>query len=170
MGRIYGIQWRKWDNQIDQLNQVVESIKREPNSRRHLVTAWNPSDLNDMCLPPCHYSFQFYVDGYYLNCLFNMRSVDVFLGLPFDIASYALLTELVAQDTNLVPGEMTVMLGDTHIYLNHFDQVLEVLKRDPRPLPLLELDQEAGINNFHPSMARLAEYDPHPAVQAPLNV
>ena len=170
MGRIYGVQWRKWDNQIDQLNQVVESIKREPNSRRHLVTAWNPSDLNDMCLPPCHYSFQFYVDGYYLNCLFNMRSVDVFLGLPFDIASYALLTELVAQDTNLVPGEMTVMLGDTHIYLNHFDQVLEVLERDPRPLPLLELDQEAGINNFHPNMARLAEYDPHPAVQAPLNV
>jgi thymidylate synthase len=174
MGRVYGVQWRQWRTasglHLDQLRQVVNRIKTDPTDRRLLVSAWRPDEFAEMCLPPCHYAFQFYVANGQLSCLFVMRSVDCFLGLPFDIASYALLTHIVAQEVGLQPGTLTAQLGDTHIYHDHFNAVKEVLTRFPRKLPTLDLDPAANIDNYTVSMAKLVGYKSYPAIKATLNV
>lgn len=179
LGPIYGAQWREWqprlkanDKPIDQLRLVVDEIKNNPTSRRLLVTAWNPGELFLMCLPPCHTQFQFFVDTYRgeLSCKFDMRSVDVFLGMPFDIASYALLTRIVANETGLRVGKLIGTFGDTHIYKSHLAQVRLMLMREPLPLPELILDKSATIDNFNASMATLENYVHHPAIPAPMAV
>ena len=146
LGPVYGKQWRSWDTpdgrSIDQLSEVIETIKRNPDSRRMIVCAWNPSDVDKMALPPCHCFFQFYVADGRLSCQLYQRSADTFLGVPFNIASYALLTMMIAQVCGLKPGEFVHTTGDTHIYLNHFDQVREQLSRTPRPLPVMKLNPE----------------------------
>ena len=170
LGRIYGVQMRSWDNSIDQMQHLVDGLKKSPHSRRHLVTMWNPSDLGDVCLPPCHYAFQCFVDGVYLDILVSMRSVDLFLGLPFDVASYALLQHIIAQQLNLVPRTLKFALGDAHIYLNHFEQVSIVLSRSPKSPPWLNLEYGATINNFEPVMAKLHGYECYDSVPAEMNV
>jgi thymidylate synthase len=177
MGKIYGAIWRDFGG-VDQLQEVVDRIKTNPTDRRLLVSAWNPPEMHLGCLPPCHYAFQFYVTNGTLSCMAHMRSVDCFLGLPFDIASYALLVNIVGNDTGLRPGRLTMTLGDTHIYVNHFDQVKTILEgregkrgiRTPYPPPKLLLDPAASINNFTADMAALVDYKFWPAVRAPLNV
>lgn len=171
MGRIYGYQWRKWNRggvEIDQLADIVERITVDPMDRRLLVTAWNPGELHLGCLPPCHYAFQFFVDNGKLSCMFHMRSVDCFLGLPFDIASYALLTHIIAQQTNLQVGNLIGSFADTHIYTGHTKQVKLILEREPLPLPQLQLSSEATIDNFDPMMAELVNYEHHGVVSAEL--
>lgn len=182
LGRIYGVQWRDWrsvlchDNglelvKVDQLKELVESLKHSPYSRRHAVTAFNPGELKQMCLPPCHVLFQAYVTGNgELWLRVDMRSVDLFLGLPFDIASYAVLQKLLAKEVGLKSGFLVFQLGDAHIYLNHLEAVSTVLSRDPRKAPKLVLDAQASLFDFHPSQASLINYDPWPAVKAELNV
>ena len=182
LGRIYGVQWRRWniDNnfQLDQFANVVEGLKSDPFGRRHLVTAWNPAELWEMALPPCHYAFQFYVrDGGFANVLdikVHMRSVDVFLGLPFNIASYAALLHYVALICNYDVGRLIMDLGDTHIYLNHIDQCKELLQRDPNkyPLPRLEIlppyTLEIGVVNPHQFV--LSGYQSYPSIKADISV
>ncbi|AKE44845.1 thymidylate synthase [Sinorhizobium phage phiM9] len=157
LGPVYGAQWRTWTfdrvtprgrerGYIDQIDNVIESILKDPHGRRHMVSAWNVPEIESMSLPPCHYSFQFYVRNKKLSCIWNQRSVDVFLGLPFNIASYALLTHIIARECNLEVGELIGSFGDTHIYLNHFDQVKEQLEREPLPLPVLEIDSSFDLN------------------------
>ncbi len=172
MGPVYGSQWRNFGRMsIDQLGDVVQRLINDPNDRRLVVTAWNPMDTPQMCLPPCHTFFQFYVrNKQFLDCQFYMRSVDSFLGMPFDIASYALLTHIVAQQVDLVPGMLSMCGGDTHIYTNHRDQVNLLLSRDPLPLPQLDLWEGATIDNFHPDMAKLVGYKPHPYISAKMAV
>ncbi len=179
MGRVYGVQWRNWQytnrlnkqHSIDQLREVVQRLIGNPTDRRLIVTAWNPGDLSKMCLPPCHIFFQFFVrNSQYLDCQWYIRSVDSFLGMPFDIASYALLMHIVAQQVDLVPGKMTMVTGDTHIYLNHLKQVKEMLQREPYLPPILHLSDEATIDNFHPSMAKLVNYEHHPEIKASMAV
>lgn len=175
MGRVYGAQWRSWTNfydwNIDQLAAAVKLITNDPTSRRIMVSAWNPGEQKQMCLPPCHYAFQFYVsnDGH-LDILVHMRSVDMFLGMPFDIASYALLLHIVANQTNKVPRMLKMTFGDTHIYKNHQNQVLEQLSRIPFELPMLDLDTTATIDNFHPSMAELIDYEYHASIKADMSI
>lgn len=187
LGRIYGVQWRRWrgkDRPLDQLRLAVETLRKDPWSRRAVVTAWNPAELEDVCLPPCHTMFQFSVrqdmaGRKTLDCAVTMRSVDTFLGMPFDIASYALLTYLAAWDLKVEPGVLTMWFGDTHIYLNHQDQVRTILDREPRALPVLLLDPAkqgsfdpdavSPLDDFHPCWASLEGYDPHPAVAADMN-
>lgn len=181
LGPIYGRQWRSWlahDQQcIDQLAHVIEQIKTNPYSRRHIVSAWNVGQLDEMALPPCHILFQFYVapdsDGHpaTLSCQLYQRSADVFLGVPFNIASYALLTLMVAQVTGLAPGEFVHTLGDAHLYHNHLDQAREQLTREPRPLPTMTLDPAVtSIDDFRYEHFTLAGYDPHPHIAAPIAV
>lgn len=175
LGPVYGYQWRNWEaadgRKIDQIAQVIESIRRNPDSRRHIVTAWNPADIARMKLPPCHAFFQFYVAGGRLSCLMYQRSADIFLGVPFNIASYALLTLMVAQVCNLQPGELVHMLGDAHLYLNHVGQAKEQLSREPRPLPRLRLNPAVkNIFEFRYEDFTLEGYDPHPAIKAPIAV
>jgi len=171
MGRIYGAQWRRWEGELDQLGGVVERIIKDPTDRRLIVTAWNPNELDMMCLPPCHMFYQFNVrPSGHLDCAFYMRSLDLFLGAPFDIASYALLTHIVAQQTDLIPGNVTMFIGNCHIYENHIPQVKEQLSRLPTVLPDLDLDDSATIDNFHPDMAKLINYDPQPAIKAEMAV
>ena len=173
MGRVYGSQMRDWrgpQGGTDQLRQVVDNIKEDPNGRRHLVSMWNPGELHLMCFPPCHYAFQFYVHNGFLSLSFNMRSVDVVLGLPFDLAYYALLLSLVAQECKLAPGTLVANLGDTHIYENHIEAAEEMLVRTPYERPQLGLAKSATIDNFTPGMAWLKNYLHHPPVQAELNV
>lgn len=150
LGPVYGRLWRQWgygtNNEVDQLADVIEQIKKNPNSRRHIVTAWHPNCLCDMKLPPCHYSYQFNVTGNKLSCMFNMRSVDTFLGLPFNIASYALLTHMIAQVCGLQVGDLVASLADTHIYLNHIYQVKEQLSRIAFTLPTIRLNQDIKIS------------------------
>ena len=175
LGPVYGKQWRSWDTpdgrSIDQLSEVIETIKRNPDSRRMIVCAWNPSDVDKMALPPCHCFFQFYVADGRLSCQLYQRSADTFLGVPFNIASYALLTMMIAQVCGLKPGEFVHTTGDTHIYLNHFEQVREQLSRTPRPLPVMKLNPEVkDIFRFRYEDFTLEGYDPWPAIKAPVAV
>ena len=175
LGPIYGVQWRSWSSydgdQIDQLKSVINEIKETPDSRRMLVSAWNVGDLKEMALPPCHVMFQFNVTEGELSCHMYQRSADIFLGVPFNIASYALLTRMVAQVTGLTVGDLIISFGDLHLYNNHFDQAEELLQRTPRPLPKLLLSP--GINNidqFTPGDIQLIEYNPHPKIKAEVAV
>jgi thymidylate synthase len=175
LGPVYGYQWRKWrapdGRQIDQIANVIASIRKNPDSRRHLVSAWNPADVDRMALPPCHALFQFYVAGGRLSCQLYQRSADLFLGVPFNIASYAALTLMVAQVTGLVPGEFVLTLGDAHLYRNHLDQAREQLARAPRPFPRLRLNPEVeNLFAFRYEDFTLEGYDPHPAIKAPIAV
>jgi len=175
LGPIYGHQWRSWPTpdggQIDQLRRIVDQITTDPDSRRHVVSAWNVADLDRMALTPCHALFQFYVAQGRLSCQLYQRSGDVFLGVPFNIASYALLTHMVAQVTDLEPGEFVHTLGDAHLYRNHLDQAREQLGRTPRELPRLWLDPtRRDIDEFEIESVRIDGYDPHPAIKAPIAV
>ena len=175
LGPVYGKQWRSWQTpdgrSIDQLSDVIWTIRENPDSRRMIVCAWNPSDVDKMALPPCHCFFQFYVAEGRLSCQLYQRSADTFLGVPFNIASYALLTMMIAQVCDLKPGEFVHTTGDTHIYLNHFDQVREQLSREPRPLPVMKLNPEVrSIFDFKYEDFTLEGYDPWPAIKAPVAV
>ena len=175
LGYVYGKQWRSWEatdgRVIDQISQVVDLIKNHPNSRRILVTAWNPAEIDKMALPPCHCLFQFYVADGKLSCQLYQRSADTFLGVPFNIASYALLTMMLAQVCGLEPGEFIHTTGDTHIYLNHLDQVNEQLSREPRPLPKMIINPDVkSIFDFKYEDFKLEGYDPYPAIKAPVAV
>ena len=169
LGPVYGKQWRSWatpgGGTIDQISQVVESLKKNPDSRRHLVTAWNPADVGQMALPPCHAFFQFYVADGKLSCLLYQRSGDIFLGVPFNIASYALLTAMMAQVVGLKPGEFVHVLGDAHLYLNHLDQAREQLTRQPRALPTLKLNPAiTDIFSFAFEDIAFENYNPMPHI------
>ena len=175
LGPVYGHQWRSWPSYdggaIDQLSALVERIKRDPDSRRLLVSAWNVAEIDRMALPPCHCLFQFYVAEGRLSCQLYQRSADLFLGVPFNIASYALLTMMIAQCCGLVPGEFVHTFGDAHIYLNHLDQVNEQLSREPRKLPVMKLNPEVkDIFSFRYEDFTLEGYDPYPAIKAPVAV
>lgn len=173
LGPVYGYQWRHWGEEgIDQISQVIQGIRENPQSRRHIVSAWNVSDLDKMALPPCHMFFHFYVhqEGR-LSCQLYQRSADTFLGVPFNIASYALLTMMVAQVTDLNPGEFIHTFGDAHLYLNHLEQAKLQLTRVPRPLPAMKLNPKVrNIFEFTYDDFTLENYDPHPAIKAPIAV
>ena len=175
LGYVYGKQWRSWEatdgRVIDQISQAVDLIKNHPDSRRILVTAWNPAEIDKMALPPCHCLFQFYVADGKLSCQLYQRSADTFLGVPFNIASYALLTMMLAQVCGLEPGEFIHTTGDTHIYLNHLEQVNEQLSREPRPLPKMIINPDVkSIFDFKYEDFKLEGYDPYPAIKAPVAV
>ncbi|WP_374571754.1 thymidylate synthase [Phenylobacterium sp.] len=179
LGPVYGKQWRSWTapdgRVIDQISAVVESLKTTPNSRRHIVSAWNPADVDDMALPPCHCLFQFFVapngkGGGKLSCQLYQRSADVFLGVPFNIASYALLTMMVAKVTGLEPGEFVHTLGDAHLYLNHLDQAREQLTRGPQALPRMTIADKRDLFAFEYEDFKLEGYRPLPAIAAPIAV
>jgi len=175
LGPIYGAQWRSWPapdgGSIDQIARVVEQIRTHPDSRRHLVSAWNVAAIDDMALPPCHALFQFWVAGGRLSCQLYQRSADTFLGVPFNIASYALLTMMVAQVCDLAPGDFVHTFGDAHLYSNHLEQARLQLAREPRPLPTMTLNPAVrSIFDFRFEDFTLAGYDPHPAIKAPIAV
>jgi thymidylate synthase len=175
LGPVYGRQWRSWPapdgRHIDQVASMVDALKRNPDSRRHIVSAWNVGELDKMALPPCHCLFQFYVGEGRLSCQLYQRSADMFLGVPFNIASYALLTLMVAQVTGHAPGEFVHTFGDVHLYLNHLDQADEQLKRNPRMLPRMEINPEVrSLFDFAYEDFRLVGYDPHPAIRAEVAV
>ena len=184
LGRIYGVQWRDWQSDggkwpggeekgpvsTDQLRELVEGLRNDPFGRRHLVTAWNPGELGQMCLPPCPVLFQCFRTEARLDMAVYQRSCDLFLGLPFDIAGYAILQRLIAREVGISSGELTFFLGDAHIYLNHIEQVGEVLNRKPTKAPSILIDDAATLWDFEPAQAKLYDYLPHPPIQAPLNV
>ncbi|PID23148.1 thymidylate synthase [Sporosarcina sp. P3] len=174
LGPVYGKQWRAWDSAngvIDQLAQVIDSIKHNPDSRRHIVTAWNPAEVDDMALPPCHLLFQFYVADGKLSCQLYQRSADVFLGVPFNIASYALIIHLIAHECGLEVGEFVHTLGDAHLYQNHIDQVHEQLSREPKELPTLHVNYDGrSIFELTTEDISIEGYDPHPRIKAPIAV
>ena len=175
LGPVYGVQWRSWPTpdggKIDQIQQLVEGIKRNPDSRRHIVSAWNVAEVNQMALPPCHTMFQFYVANGTLSCQLYQRSADIFLGVPFNIASYALLTMMIAQVCNLKAGDFVHTFGDAHIYSNHFDQAKLQLSRTPKALPKMNLNPEVkDIFNFRFEDFELVGYDPHPHIKAAIAV
>jgi thymidylate synthase len=170
LGRVYGVQWRDWRG-VDQLASLIEGIKTDPNGRRHIITAWNVDELDKMALPPCHVLAQFYVSNGKLSCHMYQRSVDVFLGLPFNIASYALLTHMIAQVCDLKVGELIISTGDTHIYSNHIAQVKEQLSREEYPLPLLFLNPEIkNIDKFSMDDILLFDYQSHGTIKADMAV
>ncbi len=175
LGPVYGYQWRNWPTpdggHIDQIAKLVDMIKTNPNSRRLIVTAWNPADVDRMALPPCHCLFQFFVAEGKLSCQLYQRSADTFLGVPFNIASYALLTLMVAQVCDLQPGEFVHSIGDVHLYLNHLEQAQLQLAREPRPLPTLHIDPKVkDIFAFRYEHFQLLNYDPHPHIKAAVSV
>jgi thymidylate synthase len=175
LGLVYGHQWRSWPapdgRSIDQIAKVIDSIRTNPDSRRHIVSAWNVAEVDDMALPPCHTMFQFYVADGRLSCQLYQRSADLFLGVPFNIASYALLTHMVAQVCGLEPGDFVHTFGDAHLYLNHVEQAALQLSREPRPLPSLRLNPERKeLTDFELGDVTLAGYDPHPGIKAPIAV
>ncbi len=182
LGPIYGIQWRSWDagySHIDQISILIKNLRSDPYSRRHVVTAWNPAYIDDMALPPCHCMFQFYVANGRLSCHLYQRSADWFLGVPFNIASYALLTHLIAQEVGLQVGDFIHSFGDLHLYANHVEQAREQLSRAPLQLPLLQLPAprglfkaesgRIGLFEIEPAEIGLAYYKPHPAISAPVS-
>ena len=180
LGRVYGVQWRRWRKPLirinkvvlqnhDQLLELIDSIKTDPYSRRHIITAWNPGELDLMALPPCHMMAQFYVENGKLSCQMYQRSADMFLGVPFNIASYALFTHMIAQVCNLGVGDLIITVGDAHIYQNHFDQVAEQLTREPLPLVTLKLNQDISvITEFGMEDVELEGYTSHEAIKAPM--
>ncbi len=174
LGPVYGKQWRSWrapdGRTIDQMARVLEQIRADPSSRRHIVTAWNPAEVEDMALPPCHCLFQFFVSEGRLSCQLYQRSADLFLGVPFNIASYALLTLMVAQATGLEPGEFVHSFGDVHLYLNHLDQAREQLAREPLPFPVMRLAPKSDLFGFAYEDFQLEGYQAHPAIRAPIAV
>ena len=175
LGPVYGYQWRSWPTpsgeHVDQIAAVVDQIRTNPDSRRHIVSAWNVADIPQMALAPCHTLFQFYVAQGRLSCQLYQRSADIFLGVPFNIASYALLTHMVAQVTDLEVGDFVHTLGDAHLYLNHLDQARTQLAREPRDLPELWLDASVrDLANFDLEHVKVAGYDPHPGIKAPIAV
>jgi thymidylate synthase len=175
LGPVYGAQWRSWPapdgTTIDQIANVVRQIETNPSSRRHIVSAWNPAEVDNMALPPCHCLFQFYVSDGKLSCQLYQRSADIFLGVPFNIASYALLTMMVAQVTGLKPGDFVHTLGDAHIYKNHFDQAQLQLSREPSALPVMRINPDVtDLFAFTYEDFKLEGYDPHPAISAPIAV
>ncbi|MEX2199163.1 MAG: thymidylate synthase [Burkholderiales bacterium] len=175
LGPVYGYQWRHWrtpdGRDIDQIRQVLENIRARPDSRRHLVSAWNPADVDKMALPPCHALFQFYVAQGALSCQMYQRSADLFLGVPFNLASYALLTRMVAQVSDLRPGEFVLTLGDAHLYTNHLTQAREQLSRTPRAFPRMRLNPAVrDLFAFRYEDFTLEDYDPHAAIKAPIAV
>lgn len=184
VGRIYGAQWRRWRSamvdgnsvgmrETDQLRLLVKGLQADPHGRRHVVTCWQPGELDMMCLPPCHLMFQCFASdqgGEWLDLQFTMRSLDLFLGMPADVAHYALLAHLIGREVGRRPRFLLISVGDAHVYLNHAEQVEEVRRRPLRPLPELELSPGARLFGFLPEDASLRDYDPHPALPAPLNV
>ncbi len=174
LGPVYGAQWRSWkaeNKTIDQISQVVDQIKKNPDSRRLIVNAWNAGQIEQMALPPCHVLFQFYVSNGKLSCQLYQRSADVFLGVPFNIASYSLLTMMIAQVCNLKYGEFVHTFGDAHLYLNHVEQAREQLKRSPKKLPVMNINPNVkNIFDFKYNDFSLSEYDPHPHIKAPIAV
>lgn len=175
LGRVYGAQWRSWQaphgESVDQIQNVLKSLKEDPYSRRHLVVAYNPGELDQMALPPCHAFFQFYVADGKLSCQLYQRSADIFLGVPFNIASYALLTEMMAWELDLKPGEFIHTIGDAHLYLNHLEQAKTQLAREPRPLPRLHLNREVkNVLDFTYGDIELVAYNPHPPIKGRVSV
>jgi thymidylate synthase len=174
LGPVYGHQWRSWPapdgGTIDQIARLVEGIRRNPDSRRHIVSAWNVAEVEAMALPPCHTMFQFYVADGRLSCQLYQRSADVFLGVPFNIASYALLTMMVAQQTDLAPGEFVHTLGDAHLYSNHMEQARLQLTREPHPLPRMEIRRRDSIDAYELEDFELVGYVAHPSIKAPIAV
>jgi thymidylate synthase len=175
LGPVYGAQWRRWKGtdgrEHDQISDVIERIKTNPYSRRHIVSAWNVAHINDMALPPCHLMFQFFVDRGRLSCQLYQRSADLFLGVPFNIASYALLTMMVAQVCDLQPGEFVHTFGDLHLYANHLEQAKLQLTREPRPLPTMKINPEVReIDSFKYEDFTLENYEPHPTIKAEIAV
>ncbi len=175
LGPVYGHQWRSWPRpgggSIDQISEVIEQIRTNPDSRRLMVSAWNPADVEAMALPPCHCLFQFYVADGRLSCQLYQRSADIFLGVPFNIASYALLTMMAAQVTGLQPGDFVHTFGDAHLYSNHLEQVETQLAREPRPLPVMQINAEVrSLFDFRYEDFELVGYDPHPHIKAPVAV
>lgn len=174
LNHVYGYQWRSWPkpdgSSIDQIRQVINTIKTNPNSRRMIVSAWNVAEVEDMALPPCHVLFQFYVAEGRLSCQLYQRSADTFLGVPFNIASYALLTMMIAQECGLEAGEFVHTLGDTHLYLNHMEQVAEQLSREPRALPRMRLNPDVkSVFDFRYEDFTLEDYNPYPTIKAPMS-
>lgn len=175
LGRVYGAQWRSWQkpngDKVDQIADVVKSIKENPSSRRHLVVAFNPGELDQMALPPCHAFFQFYVSNGKLSCQLYQRSADIFLGVPFNIASYAALTRMMAQVCDLAPGEFVHTFGDVHLYMNHLEQAKTQLEREPKKLPKLIINQsKKSIFDFTGDDFELIEYDPHSRIAAEVSI
>ena len=175
LGRVYGAQWRDWrgqnDVRVDQIEKVIAQIKSSPQSRRLIVTAWNPAETDKTALPPCHVLFQFYVNNGELSCQLYQRSADLFLGVPFNIASYSLLTMMIAQVCNLTSGDFVHTFGDLHLYLNHLEQAREQLGREPRPLPRMRLNPAIkNIQSFKFEDFDLIDYNPHPSIKAPIAV
>ena len=175
LGPVYGKQWRRWETpdgrKLDQLDEIINTIKKNPNSRRMIVSAWNPSDVGSMALPPCHCLFQFYVSNNKLSCQLYQRSADIFLGVPFNIASYAILTNMIANVCGLSVGDFVHTLGDAHIYNNHFDQANTQLLRDVKSMPYLNFSKKfESINDFHYEDFEITDYNPHPSIPAPVAI